>query len=71
MQQHDSPNDTTGIKGPPKTGGEVSETVRFVKMMDCFFDCLNVNNYSRGRKQGNYSRTHTGLLQISVLRYIH
>ena len=34
------------------TGGEeVSETVKFVKMMDCFFDCLNVNNFHNGMQK--------------------
>ena len=32
-----------------RTGGdEVSETVRFIRMMDKFFDCLNVTNFSSG-----------------------
>lgn len=32
------------------TGGEeVSETAKFVEMMDHFFDCLNVNNFSEGK----------------------
>ena len=34
------------------TGGpEVSETVKFIGMMDKFFDCLNVDNYSCGFAQ--------------------
>ena len=33
------------------TGGDdVVETVRFITMMDKFFDCLNVNNFSTGNK---------------------
>ena len=33
-----------------KTGGdEVQETVKFVRMMDRFFDCLNVNNLVTGK----------------------
>ena len=33
------------------TGGDdVVETVRFITMMDTFFDCLNVNNFSTGNK---------------------
>ena len=32
-------------------GEEASETVLFVKMMDHFFDCLNVNNFSTGKKK--------------------
>ena len=32
-------------------GDEVSETVKFVHMMDKFFDCLNVNNFLSGKKQ--------------------
>ena len=32
------------------TGGEeTSETARFVGMVDKFFDCLNVHNYTHGR----------------------
>ena len=30
-------------------GKEVAETVKFVRMMDKFFDCLNVTNYSSGK----------------------
>ena len=30
---------------------EASETVLFVKMTDHFFDCLNVNNFSTGKKK--------------------
>ena len=30
-------------------GEEVTETVRFVRMMDKFFDCLNVSNFSSGK----------------------
>ena len=34
------------------TGGPVvSETVKFISMMDKFFDCLNVDNYSSGCKE--------------------
>ena len=34
------------------TGGpEVSETVKFIGMMDKFFDCLNVDNYGSGFAQ--------------------
>lgn len=34
------------------TGGPVvSETVKFITMMDTFFDCLNVDNYSSGFTQ--------------------
>lgn len=34
------------------TGGEeVSETVRFISMMDRFFDCLNVNNFTVGKRK--------------------
>ena len=34
------------------TGGPVvSETVKFITMMDKFFDCLNVDNYSSGFTQ--------------------
>ena len=34
------------------TGGEeVSKTVKFVKMMDRFFDCLNVNNFHTGKQK--------------------
>ena len=34
------------------TGGDdVVETVRFISMMDKFFDCLNVNNFSTGIKK--------------------
>ena len=35
-----------------RTGGdEVSETVRFIRMMDKFFDCLNVTNFSSGTRK--------------------
>ena len=27
------------------------ETIRFVEMMDRFFDCLNVNNFSTSKKK--------------------
>lgn len=30
-------------------GSKVEETVKFVEMIDKFFDCLNVNNYNTGR----------------------
>jgi len=30
-------------------GKEVEETVKFVRMMDKFFDCLNVTNLSSGK----------------------
>ena len=34
------------------TGGEeVTETVKFIKMMDHFFDCLNVNNFHTGKQK--------------------
>ena len=34
------------------TGGEeVTETVKFVKMLDHFFDCLNVNNFHTGKQK--------------------
>ena len=32
-------------------GDEVSETIRFVEMMDKLFDCFNVNDYDKGRKK--------------------
>lgn len=32
-------------------GDKASETVLFVKMMDRFFDCLNVNNFSTGKQK--------------------
>ena len=35
-----------------KTGGdEMSETIRFVDMMDKLFDVFNVNNYDTGKKK--------------------
>ena len=35
-----------------KTGGdEMSETIRFVDMMDKLFDVFNVNNYDNGEKK--------------------
>ena len=35
-----------------KTGGdEMSETIRFVDMMDKLFDVFNVNNYDNGKKK--------------------
>jgi len=30
-------------------GDEVTETVKFVRMMDKFFDCLNVRNLTSGK----------------------
>lgn len=36
--------------GLERVGGEeVTETVRFVRMIDKFFDCLNVSNISSGK----------------------
>ena len=32
-------------------GEETSETAKFIKMMDCFFDCLNVNSFTVGKKK--------------------
>ena len=34
-------------------GQEASETANFVEMMDCFFDCLNVRNYTSGKRSRN------------------
>ena len=34
------------------TGGEAVEgTAQFVKMFDCFFDCLNVNSFTAGKRK--------------------
>ena len=34
------------------TGGkEVEETVRFIRMVDKFFDCLNVTNLVNGKRK--------------------
>ena len=30
-------------------GNEVEETVKFVRMVDKFFDCLNVNSFTQGK----------------------
>ena len=30
-------------------GDEVEETVKFVRMIDKFFDCLNVNSFTQGK----------------------
>ena len=30
---------------------EASETVRFIRMMDKFFDSLNVNNFTTGKRR--------------------
>ena len=30
-------------------GSDVQETAKFVQMVDCFFDCMNVNSYDTGR----------------------
>ena len=40
-----------GVRPPLKlTGGDdVSETVKFTAMFDWFFDCLNVNSFTRGK----------------------
>ena len=32
-------------------GEEASETVRFIRMMDKFFDSLNVNNFTTGKRR--------------------
>ena len=32
-------------------GEEASETVRFVQMMDKFFDSLSVNNFTTGKRR--------------------
>jgi len=39
-----------------RTGGEeVTETVRFIRMVDKFFDCLNVTNFGSGiRKKKSF-----------------
>jgi len=37
-------------------GSEVSETVKFVHMMNKCFDCLNVNNFWSGKKQRKCSQ---------------
>jgi len=34
------------------TGGDkVKETVKFVRMIDKFFDCLNVNSFTHGKRK--------------------
>ena len=41
---------STVAKALEDTGGdEVTETVRFIQMVDKFFDCLNTNNLSSGK----------------------
>lgn len=30
---------------------DVAETIKFVRIMDRFFDCLNVNNFHSGKKK--------------------
>ena len=44
-----------------QTGGdEVSETVKFVRNMDRFFDCLNVSNFTTGyHKRKVYQNPYT------------
>ena len=44
-----------------RTGGnEVSETVKFVRNMDRFFDCLNVSNFTTGyHKRKVYQNPYT------------
>ena len=49
------------------TGGtEVTETVKFAKAMDKFFDCLSVTNFLVGKQNRKPFRILTGLAQISV-----
>ena len=33
------------------SGEEVSETVRFVRIMDRFFDCINMKNFNSGKRK--------------------
>ena len=47
-------------------GDDVEETVRFTTMMDKFFDCMNVNNFSSGVKRGNDFNNLTDLRMTSV-----
>jgi len=45
---------STVAKALEDTGGdEVTETVKFISMVDKFFDCLNVNNLSIGKTSKN------------------
>lgn len=47
---------------------EVTETARFVQMMDKFFDCLNVHNYTHGYQKQSLSSCRTDLEVTPVYR---
>ena len=51
---------------------EVSETVRFISMVDKFFDCLNVNNFNSGKQkrkpfQGPYRSPQDFRLKVIII----
>ena len=52
------------------TGGEEAQgTAEFVKMFDCFFDCLNVNSFTAGKHKRSAFKIHTDLLLTLDSRY--
>ena len=54
-------------------GEEASETSKFVEMMDKFFDCLNVHNYTHGlhaRKQFQMPYISTKDKRIKVCNHV-
>ena len=54
------------------TGGkEVEETVKFIRMIDKFFDTLNVTKLVNGKKKRNHFNPHILLVMIFELRYVY
>ena len=50
----------------------MTETVKFIRMVDKFFDCLNVNNFLSGKKkrkvfQDPYRSANDFRLKVSLL----
>jgi len=53
------------------TGGkEVEETVKFIRMIDKFFDALNVTNFITGKRKENHFNPHILPIMIFKLRCI-
>ena len=53
-------------------GNEVSETARFVDMMDKFFDALNVHNYTEGvHKRKRFKMPYTSSKDMRLKVCIH
>ena len=57
-------------------GDEASETAKFVRMMDRFFDCLNITNLTNGMHeqksfQDPYTNANDFYLKVMCHGYVH